>query len=227
VLQVAKVTTQTLWTAPIRARGYTLIEMMVVTMLLALFSAILVPNYISIRDGQQRRAFYTQVVDVAGTARELAITNNSTMYLQADTSGNRLVIKQENNDSVYQTADGGTGNAPATTSSTNTLDTNPQQNIGTAPKDRSSDPTITDLPLSAGMAYGNFQLNGQASDSSSWKVQFYADGSSDAGAVEFTNKGSVKSLVINSKGGSKLVDGNIPDTSQDTWAAGTYVQRQQ
>lgn len=219
---------QTSLMAPTRKGGYTLIEMMVVTVLLALFSAIIVPNYINIRDGQVRRAFYTQITDIAGTARELAITHNATMYLQADTSGNRLVIKQENNDSQYQTADGGTGAGLSTsTSSSSGLDLNPQSNIGTATADRSNDPTITNLPLAPSVSFGNFQLKGQASDSSSWRLQFFADGTCDGGAVEFNDRGSVKSLVVTSKGGVSLVDGTIPDTSQDSWQAGDYVQRQQ
>jgi len=227
VHRVAKVTTQTSWMGRIRRSGYTLIEMMVVAFLIALFSAIIVPNYVAIRESQQRRAFYTQIVDVAGTARELAITHNSTMYLQADSTGNKLVIKQENNDSVFQTADAGTGAAPQTTTGQDKLDVNPQSNIGTASADRSNDSTLGSLPLTQGMTFGNFQLKGQSSDSSSWKVQFFADGTCDGGSVEVDDHGYVKTLVVNTRGGAKLVDGTIPDTSQDSWVAGTYVQRQQ
>jgi prepilin-type N-terminal cleavage/methylation domain-containing protein len=213
--------------APTRKGGYTLIEMMVVTVLLALFSAILVPSYINIRDGQQRRAFYTEVTDIAGTARELAITHNATMYLQADTTGGKLVIKQEVNDSQYQTADGGAGIGSTSSSNGTGIDTNPQSNIGTAATDRSGDTAITNLPLPPSTAFGNFQMKGQASDSSTWKLEFYADGTCGGGAVELIDKGVTKTLVVNGKGGAKLVDGNIPDTSQESWQAGDYVQRQQ
>jgi len=220
------VITQTSWMALTRRRGYTLIEMMVVTVLLVLFSSLIVPNYLNMRDSQRRRAFYTGVVDLAGNAREMAISHNATMYLQADSSGNRLVIKQEANDSTYVAADG-TSSATTSTSSNQNQDTNPQTNIGTTPNDRSSDPIVTTLPMSPGMQFGNFQLAGTASDASSWKIRFFSDGTSDSGAFELDEKGYVKSLVVNTRGGAVLTDGTIPDTSQESWIAGTYVQRQQ
>ncbi len=225
---MVKVITKTSRMAPItKKRGYTLIEMMVVTVLLVLFSSILVPNYVNFLQSQKRRAFYAGVVDVAGTARELAIRENSTMYLQADTSANAIVIKQEVNSSTFQTADGGAGLGLSKNMGGKGFDQNPQSNISTSSNDRANDRTIQTLPMTSSMKFGNFQLDGQASDSSSWKIRFFADGSCDAGAVELDDRGYVKSLVITARGKSSLVDGNIPDTSQGSWMAGNYVQRQQ
>ncbi len=221
---------RTSWMALTKRQGYTLIEMMVVTLFLALFAAVVVPNYVAIRDGQRRRAFYTSVVDLAGNAREMAITHNATMYLQADTSQNMIVIKQENDDTTYTPADGSAG-TPTSSSSSSSSSGNQtataQSNIGTAQNDRSQDPVRLTLPLSAGVQFGNFQLTGQNSDASSWKLRFFADGTCDGGAVELDDGGNVKSLVVNAHGGASLTDGNIPDTSTQSWAAGNYVQRQQ
>ncbi len=204
-----------------RKKGYTLIEMMVVTLILALFAALITPNLVNIQESQARRAFSTKVVDLAGNAREMAISRHAIVYLQADTSANQIVIKQQVNDSTYTPVD---GNSASTTSGSN--GENPQTNIGVAANDRSSDKVQLTLPLAPGVAFGNFQLSGQASDASGWKLNFYPDGSCDGGAVELSERGVVRSLVVNSKGGASLTDGNIPDTSLDKWPAGNYVQRQ-
>jgi prepilin-type N-terminal cleavage/methylation domain-containing protein len=214
-----------------RKTGYTLIELMVVCVILALFSALVAPNYVNIRDGQRRRAFYTSVADLAGTAREMAITRQAIMYLSVNTSLNRLEVKQEVNDSSYQAADGQTGSmtssAGTTASNNSDQDNNPQTNIGTAPNDRGSDKVILTLPMAPGLTFGNFQLAGTASDSSSWRLEYFPDGTSVGGALEIDDRGAVRSLVVNAKGGSQLVESTIPDTTQDSWSAGNYVQRQQ
>jgi len=229
---VATETTQTSLMVRTKRRGYTLIELMVVTVLLALFSALVWPSFVGIRDGQKRRAFYTSVVDLAGVARELAITRNATMYLSADTSQNMVVIKKENDDTSYTPADGNAGTPTASStggSSNNSNNQRPteQSNVGTAQNDRSNDPTMITLPMPTGMQFGNFQLAGANSDASSWRLRFFADGTCDGGAVEFNLAGNVKSLVVNNHGSPKMTDGTIPDTSTLSWSAGNYVQRQQ
>ena len=224
------VITQTLWMARTRKTGYTLIELMVVCVILALFSALVAPNYVNIRDGQRRRAFYTSLADLAGTARELAITRHAIMYLTVNTSLNRLEVKQEVNDSNYQAADGQSGSMTSSANSASTSsnqENNPQTNLGTAASDRSNDKVQLTLPMAPGLSFGNFQLAGTASDSSSYRLEFFPDGTSVGGALEITDRGSVRSLVVNTKGGSQIVESTIPDTSQDSWSAGNYVQRQQ
>ena len=210
-----------------RRNGYTLIEMMVIVVLLALFSALIAPNYISMRDGQQRRALYTGVADLVGSAREMAISKSSTMYLQIDANSNALVLKQEDDASTYQNTSTGTG----TTSDTLVINGHVQSartktNIGTQSLDNSNDKTVKTLPLTAGVQFGNFQLAGTSSDSGSWKLHFYADGTTDGGGLELVDRGITKSVVVNTKGGASLTDGTLPDTSQDRWVAGDYVHRQ-
>ena len=227
------VITQTSLMVRTSKKGYTLIELMVVCVILALFASLVAPNYVNIRDGQKRRAFYTSVADLAGTAREMAITRHAIMYLQVNTGLNRLEVKQEANDSNYQAADGQNGTLTSGTSSTTNTsnnsdqDNNPQTNIGTAPNDRSNDKVLLTLPMAPGLTFGNFQLAGTAADSSSWRLEFFPDGTSVGGALEINDRGAVRSLLVNSKGGSQLVESTIPDTSQDSWSAGNYVQRQQ
>ncbi len=210
-----------------RRKGYTLIEMMVIVVLLALFSALIAPNYISMRDGQQRRALYTGVADLVGSAREMAISKSTTMYLQIDANSNALVLKQEDDASTYQNTSTGTG----TTSDTLVINGHVQSartktNIGTQSLDHSNDKTVKTLPLTAGVQFGNFQLAGTSSDSGSWKLHFYADGTTDGGGLELVDRGITKSVVVNTKGGASLTDGTLPDTSQDRWVAGDYVHRQ-
>ncbi len=212
-----------------KIRGYTVIEMMVVTTILAIFACLVVPNYLSMLDTQKRRAFYTEVQDLANSARETAILQGETVYVAVDSGANQVVVKQVHNDSQFTPADGSNGpTAPTTTSKANgqQIDSNLQGNIGLT-SDATQDVTVRTITMPTGMAFGAFQLNGATSDSGSWKVRFFSDGTSDGGAVELNIAGSTKSLVISDRGRVSLEDGNIPDMSNETWPAGTFVQRQQ
>lgn len=208
--------------------GFTLIEMMVIVVLLAMFSAMVAPNLVAMRDSQQRRAFYTGAADLAGLARELAISTTSTVYLQADSSGNALVLKREDESSTYQnTANGvGTGSSGTAVINGRVQSTRTTTNIGTNAADHANDTTVKSVPLIAGIQFGNFQLAGSSSDSGNWKLHFYADGTSDGGGFELVDRRETRSVVINTRGGCQLTDGTLPDTSQDRWAAGDYVHRQ-
>ena len=209
-----------------KRNGYTLIEMMVIVVLLALFSAMVAPNLIAMRDSQQRRALYTEVADLAGTARELAISNSATMYLTVDQTSNALVLKQEDDTSTYQnTANGGAAGDTVVIDG-HVQSTRTKTNIGTNSLDHSNDKTVKTLPLTSGVQFGNFQLAGSATDSGSWKLHFYADGSTDGGGFEMVDRGQTKSVVVNAHGGTQLNDGTLPDASQEKWTAGDYVHRQ-
>ena len=207
-------------------RGYTLIEMMVIVTVMSIFSYMVMTNYVGLRDGQQRRALYPAIADLVSTARNMAITNTSTTYLMIDSTANALVLKEEQDASTYQNQSGGSSSGSTIVVNGHVQSTRTNTNIGTSSLDHSNDKTLKTVPLIAGLQFGNLQLAGSSSDSGSWKLHFYADGSSDGGGIEISDRSQSKSIVINTHGGVQQTDGTLPDTSQDRWTAGDYVHRQ-
>ena len=219
--------TQTSSTAQIHKRsGFTLIEMMVIIVLISLLSAMVAPNLIAMRDGQRKRALYTSVADLAGLAREMALTNDQTMYLQIDANSNSILLKQEVDTTTYQNSNdtSATGGDTIVVAG-HTQSTRQNSNIGTASADRSQDKTVKTIALPQGITFGNFKLAGTSSDEGSWKLHYYADGTTDGGGLELIEGRGTKSIVIGPKGGVSETDGSLPDSSQDQWTAGDYVHR--
>ena len=214
-----------------KRRGYTLIEMTVIIVLIAIFAAMVGPYLVALRDGQQRRATLAGVADLAVLAREMAVSNSQTMYLEPDTTSNALVLKEQYAPSSYQaTANGASASAMSQNADTMVVNgkvqsTRTTSNIGTESPDASQDKTIKKLTMTSGLQFGNYQLAGTTSDPSSWKLHFYADGTSDGGAVEVLDKGKTQTLVVNVHSGIKMIDGTLPDTTNEKWQAGNYVQR--
>ncbi|MDR3689010.1 MAG: prepilin-type N-terminal cleavage/methylation domain-containing protein [Fimbriimonas sp.] len=209
-----------------KTRGFTLIEMMVVIVVVALLAIVVAPYLVSMRDGQEKRAFYTSVADLAGQGREMAITNDATMYLQVDSSSNAVVLKQEVNTTTYQnTTDNTATGSDTIVVNGHTQSTRTNTNVGTASGDRSQDKIVKTCPLSSGIRFGNFELAGSSSDAGSFSLHFYPDGTSDGGGMELVEGRGTKSIVISARGAVKMQDGTLPDSSTQQWQAGDYVHR--
>jgi prepilin-type N-terminal cleavage/methylation domain-containing protein len=87
------------------------------------------------------------------------------------------------------------------------------------------DQQVDYLPVPKFVTVDEFQVAGQPSSASGWTVDFYPDGTSNGGALQTNDKGIIRSLVIDKTGISRAILGPMPDTSQDSWAAGTYDVR--
>jgi prepilin-type N-terminal cleavage/methylation domain-containing protein len=82
-------------------KGYTLIELCVVIVILALISSAIVPNLVRARDAQTRREFEAEVFRLASWARESAIQGHRTLAL---TTGDRSIqVIQETESSEENT----------------------------------------------------------------------------------------------------------------------------
>jgi hypothetical protein len=183
-------------------------------------------NFVGIREGQQRRALYPAIADLVGKARNTAIADASTTYLMIDSNSNAVVLKEEDDATTYTNQSGSGSAASTAVVDGHVQSTRTKTNIGTNSLDHSNDKTLKTLPLSNGLQFGNFQLAGTSADTGSWKLHFYADGTSEGGGLEISDRTQTKSIVVNTHGGVQQTDGTLPDTSQDRWAAGDYVHRQ-
>jgi prepilin-type N-terminal cleavage/methylation domain-containing protein len=195
-----------------RKRGYTLIEISVVLVVLVVFSALIVPNVIRMGPQQQQRALYGSLLDFARQARQGAIETGQTYALAFDSAKSEFVMRREPS-STAATQSNTTLPAPAG---------RPLANVQSV----SDLEDVKDLPLPSGIQANSFRVGTDSPDASSWLIHFYPDGTSDAGGVELTPGGTnYKSLVITADGLASVVDGSLPDPSDQTWTAGTYAQK--
>ncbi len=84
---------------------------------------------------------------------------------------------------------------------------------------------IKTLDLGATLQISSVQLNGKVSDAGTWQWNAYPDGSTDRGAIEFTEDDQTKSLIMSGTGDPTWSDGTAPDVSLDHWNAGSLEQR--
>lgn len=81
------------------------------------------------------------------------------------------------------------------------------------------------VSLPEGVTAASFRIEKNDSNSSEWEMGFYPDGKSDGGAIQFTADGRDRTLVISPTGVVRLIDGAMPDVTQDEWDAGGFEQR--
>ena len=78
------------------SKGYTLIELCLVIIVITLISALIVPNLVRAREGQERRDFEAKVFRLASWARETAIQEHKTLALSV--SDRRFTVVEETED---------------------------------------------------------------------------------------------------------------------------------
>ena len=77
------------------------------------------------------------------------------------------------------------------------------------------------IQLLAGIEPQKFQLAGQDSSSSDFKLMFTGDGHSNGGGVEFPDF----SIAVDTYGISQFISGPLPDATDLLWQAGNLEQR--
>jgi len=99
-------------------------------------------------------------------------------------------------------------------------DSTKQFDIDDVAQDGTTTPAET-IPLLAGIVPQSFQLAGQDSSSSDFKLTFTPDGHSNGGGVEFQDF----SISVDNHGISQFITGPLPDPTDLIWQAGNLEQR--
>jgi prepilin-type N-terminal cleavage/methylation domain-containing protein len=79
-----------------KRRGFTFVEMSVVIMVIAIFSALAVPNIASTIDGGRHRAFRHSVLTMIREARVEAVSSKQTVAMSYTDDGFQLTVNDEN-----------------------------------------------------------------------------------------------------------------------------------
>jgi Tfp pilus assembly protein FimT len=187
--------------------------MMLVLVFLALFAAMIVPDLAHQVAGRKVDKFYADLKNFAAEARETAISTRQTVELQA--TGNSVSLMAE--PSIDQTS---TNNPQPLGWFDNNTDQLTQNN-----QPVTQETQIRQLTFPSGIQADSFEQGNQPCGASDFKLMFYSDGTTDGGGIELSGSGPQKALDITQDGSVTLYNGSLPDHTQDSWPAGTYLQR--
>jgi len=92
--------------------------------------------------------------------------------------------------------------------------------------DGAQDTEISAVQLTSTVQTGRLEIQGREANSADWVLNFYPDGSSDGGGVEFRRGNAVFALQVQAANGAiRLIDGPLPDVSTQRWQAGEIEHR--
>jgi Tfp pilus assembly protein FimT len=81
--------------------------------------------------------------------------------------------------------------------------------------------TSTHYPITQDLEPTRFEQSGKESTSSDFKLQFSPEGRSNGGGVEFNSF----SLIVDTSGGIRYIEGQLPPPEDERWEAGSLEQR--
>ena len=230
--KVVRETTKILSTAA-RKRGFTLVELSVVIVVLVLFATLILPNLCKQKSVLADRDFYPGVQRIVSYAREQAIGQNITTVVTFDEASNSFTVGHETFTDQNEPTDSNITNQPGSlTSVTSTTPPATNPNATTTNSATSANVTISNdtvsmtVPMPTTYSIADYQIAGSDKSASDWQLEFFPDGHCDGGLLHFRHGSLEDSVVINTRGKSKIVEGNIPDPTADLWPAGQLAVRQ-
>lgn len=186
-------------------KGYTLIEMSAVIVVLAVAAALVTPRLLTMRASREVATFWLKLPDLAVLAREHAQSARVTTRVKYD-DGQKLFRVVEDD------------------SSTSTSSNGPLQLPSSDDSDQSVS-GIKDLPVPDGLEPQNFRVEDESTPSSDWSIVFYPDGRSDGAALEVDDHGRIHSVIVDPDGSIRATIGSLPAADERKWSAGEREQR--
>jgi|GEM_PF-4875631 len=210
-------------------KGFTLVEMLVTLVILVIFTTLLVPIIAGQNQAQASRNFMPQLLNLGTFAKQQAILHGVITTLTYHSANNQVSVTNDVNvdpnqpgDSTQSGTSGGSsgGLGSSMTGQTPIVNPNSQTQNQTAP-------TINQTAaIPSGLSADQFQVNGKTVDGGDWKINFYPDGTSDGGTIEFKNNEAESTFSIDSLANLKVADGPPPDPTTIQWQGGQIEQRQ-
>jgi type II secretory pathway pseudopilin PulG len=193
-----------------RRRGFTIVELGVVCIVLVAMTAIVLPNMLAIKRSRESWQFEQGLQRLVASASEEAINRNSEMVLTFDDGNNQFVLSVEAQDPSS------TG-VPIGTTQPVSLNGNSQD-----PTQRN---TVRSVKLPAGVTVQQYQKAGKSSNAGEWEIHFYPDATSDGGGVELSLGGASRTLYIDPRGTFTYSTKALPEPNSTEWPAGDYERR--
>lgn len=187
-----------------RNRGYTIVEMALVVIIIATVAAIAIPSMSAVQRGQSASSFRVGLENVIQTARQQAARQN------------RVTVVKFNSDNEF----GWDFVEDQLESESESSANQDQDNIELGQvRDGISIPQSTE--------FVEFRRNKTTENQSDWQVMFMPDGTAERAVAEFTQDGKSYLLIVYPKSGaSEVREGTMNDYEEDdSWDAGELEQR--
>lgn len=94
-----------------------------------------------------------------------------------------------------------------------------------AAEQEGSAPSVAGAELPEGMTIGAARVGTADVGESGWALTFTPDGRSDGGGIELETGSFTRSLIVSRDGDARLEEGDLPPSTDETWAAGEYERR--
>ena len=210
-----------------RSLGFTLTELVVVTTVLLVVAAMIVPNVAHMRDNELARDVVPSMQRLVTYAREKAISQHTTAVMTYDQSTKTLMVKQDTTvDQNAPTVSAVSASQGSGSSSLPAPSGGAPIKMPTASTIDPNSPTINKtLEVPTTLQLNDFQLAGKTVSEPDFQLRFYADGTCDSGGIGFTLANSTQSIVIDDFGRSTVADGSLPDPTSQKWEAGQFEPR--
>jgi prepilin-type N-terminal cleavage/methylation domain-containing protein len=169
-----------------RRRGFTLVEVSTVVVVLVLVVSVLAPRLVAMQEGTAFRSALRAVERMPSWCQARAVQTKQTVVLRFDDAGRSFVVEREE--------EGG------------------------------GSEQLRTVPLPDGFEAAAFESDGLDSTVLDWRVEFYSDGTANAGAVEFATGGEPWTLRIEDGRGT-LAEGALGGAGPTDWEAGELERR--
>ncbi|MBS1724085.1 MAG: prepilin-type N-terminal cleavage/methylation domain-containing protein [Armatimonadetes bacterium] len=189
-----------------RRRGFTLMELSTVVAVLAIVAAMVVPNVVRMRQGQDERLAPTKLRDLFSFCASEAVRRGQTVVVRFDDPTNTFTA------TIDQRQE--------------TQTTDQQQPVQATGRAATPTDTVRSFALPGGVTAAAFRLGKEDPQGSQWEPRFYADRSADPCAVQLSEGGKPSTIVVDDKGRAEIQDGAMPDQKDLDWQAGDYERRQ-
>lgn len=195
-------------------RGFTLIEMMVVTTVLAMLAAVALPSLLALQRAQESRRSLSDLLSMARLSAGQARQTGRTFELVIDENNATVIVRPEAVDDERFPA------LPPTTAN-GLASTGIQEAANTPENDEQA--TVT-RSLAASIKIQSATVDDESLTGETI-VKFYSDGSAQRAIIQLSESDVDRTLVIDRQGGIQLTRGQS-DLAQDRWPAGDLEQRQ-
>lgn len=183
-----------------KRRGYSIVEFSAVIFIIVLIGTITIPRLTAARQSQEAVGFRLGLVNLALSAREHALEQKQTVSLTFNEQGGLSWAPVEDE----LDSDGST--------------------LSTDEAERRQAQRTVDLP--AGVQFTVYRRFGEDIDQSSWRCDFYPDGTSDRATLEFEQDGRAFFYLVEPDRGSPVLnEGRIDDQPLERWDAGEIELR--
>lgn len=237
-----------------RRAAFTLVEMIVVTMIIALMAALIMPNVVAFKRSRDLKDTQAKILRLPLEAKNEAMRSGRPVQLHFD--GEDLVMTREPAPGMSNATSNSSQGASLTvgaTASTGGSGTTVGA-AGTTDEESDTEQDVKRVPLGSSISTaGNIDISatsavtvpvsspaaaisssgstgtaggGSTTDVASWKWTAYPDGTQDGGGITFRVGDGEMSLLIPSDGSApRWVQGSMPPLEDEKWPAGDLLRR--